>query len=235
MNRLTFLGGKLALATALLLGATGIASAALIDDFSTDQAQLVQLGNVPGTISSSQSGSGILGGWRDLAVTIPGADGPATQQAARAGVSLGSLNIGNDPGVSSIVTVVWDGAGVGGAAAGLGADGNLSTAIAILVSVISADLNVTIDFTLTDNSNVVSTASKTVAAGPVTFALGDFSGGADWSQLRSIMMSVQGPAAYDVQIDLVEGSDVPEPATILLSGAALLALGLMRRRSAKRA
>ncbi len=233
MNRLTFLGSKLVLAAALLLGVTGIASATLIDDFSTNQAQLVQPGNIPGTVSSSVSGSGILGDWRDLSLTIPGAEGPATEQSARAGVSLGSLNIGNDPGVSSIVTVAWDGAGVGAGAAGLGADGDLSTAIAILVNVISADQDVTIDFDLTDVNNVVASASKTVSAGLVNFAKSDFTGLADWSQLRSIVMTVNGPAAYDVQIELVEASDVPEPATLFLSGGVLLALGLFRKRFAK--
>jgi hypothetical protein len=233
MNRLTFLGGKLALAAALLLGVTGIASATLIDDFSTDQASIVRVGSDAGTTTTSVTGPGIIGDWRDLSVTIPGAAGEPTLQEAEAGVSFGSLNIGNDPGVSSIVTVAWDGAGVGAGASGLGAAGDLSTAIAILVNVISADLNVTIDFDLTDVNDAVSSASKTVSAGLVNFAKGDFSGSADWSQLRSIVMTVNGPAAYDVQIELVEGSDVPEPATLFLSGGVLLALGLFRKRFAK--
>lgn len=233
MNRLTFFGGKLALAAALLLGVTGIASATLIDDFSTDQARLVLEAATAGTLSSSVSGPGILGDWRDLTITTPGLDGGPTDQDVRAGVSFGSLNIANDPGVSSIVTVAWDGAGVGAGAAGLGAAGDLSTSIAILANVISADLNVTIDFDLTDVNNVVSNASKTVSAGLVTFAKSDFTGLADWSQLRSIVMTVNGPAAYDVQIELVEGSDVPEPATLFLSGGVLLALGLFRKRFAK--
>lgn len=232
MKKFTIFGGKLALAATLLLGINGVASATIIDTFETAQAQITR--TTAGTTTTSQSGTGILGGWRDISLTIPAADGPAPTNAARVEVAGGVLNVGNDPFVTSVVEIAWDGQGVGGAATGLGLDGDLSSAIAILVEVLFADQSVTIEFDLTDVDGGFSTASKTASTGVVTFGTADFGpvgmgASADWSKLKSIVMRIEGPAAYDIVIDIVE-TEIPEPSTMLLSGAALLALGLLRKR-----
>lgn len=226
MKKLTFFGGKLALAAALLLGISGVASATVIDDFSTPQA-LQQI--TSGSSTSEVGGAGILGGYRDITISIPSPDGATPTNAARVEVANGVLSVGNDPFVSSVVEVLWNGQG----ATGLGAAGNLSDAISIVVQVLFADLNITVDFELVDTANNVATASQTVLAqsGILTFNLGSFGGDpVDTSSLKSIKMTITGPAAYDIVVDMVDTSQVPEPSTMLLSGAALLALGLLRKR-----
>jgi hypothetical protein len=230
MKKLTIFGGKLALAAALLLGISSTASATLIDNFSTSQGILdVTNGE---TDWSTASGPGILGGHRDITISGAAADGDLDGfvPLATAQVSGGQLRVSNTSQISSVVTVAWDGAGYEGAAAGLGAAGDLSTAIAIVVSVTSIDQPLTIEFIMTEGLNTATASALVSTTGQIVFGLGSFVGDAiNFASVDSIKMVIEGPAAYDVDIDIVETA-VPEPSTMLLSGAALLALGLLRKR-----
>jgi hypothetical protein len=231
MKKLTLLGGKLALAAAMFLGISSIASATVIDDFSTVQA-LQEI--TSGSSTSEVGGPGILGGYRDITITIPAPDGATPTNAARVEVANGVLSVGNDPFVTSVVEVLWNGQG----STGLGAAGDLSDSIAIVVQVLFADLNITIDFELVDTGDNVATASQTILAesGVLSFNLGSFAGDpVDTSALKSIKMTISGPSAYDIVVDMVDTTPIPEPSTMLLSGFALLALGLLRKRAGAKA
>lgn len=225
---------KLAIAASLVFGLAGAASATLIDDFSTAQPEMV-VGSGQ-TDFNTASGAGILGGHRDITISVPsGADDPVSEPRAFVRVSGGLLRIANDPNTVSTITVAWDGEGYGGAASGLGSAGNLSGIIAVIVQVTFADLQSSVEFELKDTSNNVATAFRVIDAGQGNYFLpfSSFTGDpVDLSNLFSVVMRVTGQDAFDINIDLIEGSPIPEPSTMLLSAAALLALGFFRRRRA---
>lgn len=224
----------LAIATILVFGLTTNTSAAIIDDFTDAQPALVTGGGVE---TSEICGGSMLGGCRTITVTAAASSGPSTSSSV--GVESGFLSIDNGVGISSIIEVVWAGAG----AAGLAPAGDLSSTIAIVVEVFFADLGMTIDFQLEDYSGNTATHSLNIAStqlpptGPVQylFSLGSFisaPGATDLSDLKSVKMTITGPDAYDAAITFVDTTAVPEPTTWMLSGLALLGLGLMRRRRA---
>lgn len=235
MNTFFSFGQKVAAVIFVVALMVAPASATLIDDFSTDQDTIVL---TTGTDTNTASGAGILGGYRDITLSILVAPDNGALPQATAGVAGGTLNISNGFDLTSETVVAWDGEGVGGAALGLGAAGDLSTSFAILVNVVFADLGADIEFELTDAANNVATASQSIGPGSgiYSFGFGSFVGDSiDTSALKAIKMTITGPAAFDLQVDIVETA-VPEPSTMLLSGLALLALGgLARRRSAKKA
>lgn len=223
----------LAIATILVFGLTTNTSATVIDDFTDAQAALVTSGGVE---SSEVCGGSMLGGCRSITVTAAASSGPSTASSAE--VESGFLSIDNGVGISSIVEVLW--AGVGGA--GLVPAGDLSSTIAIVVEVFFADLGMTIDFALEDYSGNTATKSLDIAStqfpGPTGavqyfFNLGSFisaPGATDLGDLKSVKMTISGDDAYDAAITFVDTTAIPEPATWMLSGLALIGLGLLRRR-----
>jgi len=86
------------------LAVCGASNAALlIDDFSVNQGPLSIFS---GTSSSGIFSSGLLGGARDISLTITTPNGP---NVATAVVANGTLDFSNAVGVASIMTVIWDG------------------------------------------------------------------------------------------------------------------------------
>jgi len=235
MKLLTTFGAKLgtlALATIFTVAFTVNASATLIDDFETDQTELVA--NTGMTVSSTVSGLGIIGGYRDITIAVPAAADTLDEPQARVRVSGGLLRIANDPGTVSLATIAWDGQGFGENAVGLGSAGNLDNSFGVLVQVIFADLSNSIEFELIDTLGHSAKSIKNLGAGPGLYLMpfASFVGDSvDTSSLFAIIMRVEGDSGLDINIDLVQ-SAVPEPSTMLLSAAALLALGFFRKRRA---
>ncbi|MCW5962443.1 MAG: PEP-CTERM sorting domain-containing protein [Bryobacterales bacterium] len=240
MNISKILGGglaKLALALTLAIGLAGSASATIIDDFTFDQALLSTTG---GTVSSEVCGGPMLGGCRDITITAAAADNGASPTSS-ASVLGGFLNISNDFEITSTVTVGWDGPGIPGP--GLAPPANFTTSLAIVVQVFFADLGMDIEIELMDGGGNTATRSLAIAStqvpptGPINYSF-DFAsftsapGALDLSDITSVRMIINGPAAYDARISFVDTTPIPEPGTMLLSAVALLGLGLLRRRAA---
>ncbi len=228
---------KLAMAATLVFGLAGTASATIIDDFSDNQAVLTTTG---GTVSSEVCGGSMLGGCRDITIVAAVAAG-GTNPTSSASVAGGFLNIANDSGIASTVTVGWDGPGIPGT--GLAPAADFTASIGILVQVFFTDLGMNITMELGDGTNLatrtlaIPSTEIPVATGPVNylFKLSDFvsaPGAVDLANLTSVRMIVSGNNAYDANISFVDTTPIPEPSTMLLSAAALLALGFFRRRRA---
>ena len=116
--------------------------------------------------------------------------------------SGGRLIVSNGDSVISSTTVTWDGVDVAGVAPGLNIDltrGGRDSAFVIDIS--SIDLNASLTLRVEDNSGSVSTLQKTApAAGEQLFPYGDFSGNADFTDVKSISLVGTGPAALDFTI-----------------------------------
>lgn len=202
------------------------ASATLIDSFNDGEGIVQQLGI--GATTGVQVGTEILGGQREITVDVTASGSPVL--GARAVVTNGFLSVSNDSGVASTTTVLWNG---GGSLGGVDLTaGGLN--IALIISVLENDLSSTISVSILDSNSVWSTVVAGVAPntvnGVLNFAFGDFTN--DLTSVNAVKLVVSGPANLDIKLDFVDGSQVPEPATLLLSAGALLALGLMRRRRA---
>lgn len=89
---------------ASFLAVCGASNAALlIDDFSVNQ---TLLSVISGTVSSSVSSSSILGGTRNISLTVTTENSP---NPATAVVANGTLDFSNSVGVSSTLTIIYDG------------------------------------------------------------------------------------------------------------------------------
>jgi hypothetical protein len=87
--------------------ATGPAWAITIDDFTTSQATQTLIYPADTTSSSSVSGTGILGGERDIEVDLTG--GSTVGNSISAGVAGGIFSQSQDATISGISRIVWDG------------------------------------------------------------------------------------------------------------------------------
>ena len=101
--------------------ATGVSSAAalgggtpvVIDDFSTSQSPRSAMAPAPAAASGFENGAGIIGGQREAIVSLTsGAIGSADVD-----VSGGALGLLVDGGVTSTLTLTWDGSGDAGSSA----------------------------------------------------------------------------------------------------------------------
>lgn len=214
---------------------TNAASAAvLIDSFDTDQAVLTVNSGVTSASSSVFSAGGdILGGWRDILIEYQSGTGDSTAK-----VENGALSVSNEAGVppnSSMTTVTWDGAGVGGLG---GVDLTGMSAFGILVDVLQSDLGGTLMLTIVDtdaDSDTLSIILPEVTFGTpeqFLFAFAGFSPAVNLTAVDSIALKVTGPAALDLSVDIIETA-VPEPTSMILLGTALLGLGIRRRYAKK--
>ncbi len=213
----------------------------VIDLFTDDQAILSAVGT---TVSSSATGTSIIGGERDIQVTA------GTKVKAEVEVAYGELNIasnlagynGNTDALSTIayeVVVQWD--GLDGSSA-LDEDGlggmDLTGLSGFLVEVLSSDGfgTFTVQITDTDGNtySMVYPIIEVDASSPVSFfiAFSDFAG-LDFSDIGSIQLTVNGTGNTDIRIASIEA--VPEPSGLALMSLALVALaGIGRfKRAAK--
>lgn len=220
--RLLFCGTCISLG--VLLACAEGAGALPIDDFSTAQTTLVML--TPGTSSSQVSGAGILGGERDMFVTLdPGsALGSVTSLTVGGGGDLNHWQMFGSLGTSLIV---WDGpddapaidyTGLGGLDfTSSGSQDRLE--IPLLFNNLSAPLVLT---AYTDANNF-STATVALPGGvpPLTDLIvlyTDFVdagplGGANFTNIGAFSLFIDGSSIPALDVESAGISAIPEPAT----------------------
>ncbi|GAA5160628.1 PEP-CTERM sorting domain-containing protein [Viridibacterium curvum] len=223
--------------TLKLLGAAAVtamsfnANAVLvIDSFTTPQ------GNTPATaiydsvsdftaVSNEVAAAEALGGYRELIIDKTGGD-PDTNATIK--VAAGKLQYGNEPGVTSVGTVRWDG-GLG--ASSLGGLDLTSYGNTFIVNVTFLDLASGFDITLKayTGAAVSSYTFHGDAIGQYGVNFSNLLGAADLTSITALEMVITGSAGLDLSVD---SADIPEPASLALVGLSLLGLGALRRRQA---
>lgn len=229
-------------------GAVGLSAApVLIDNFNTSQFLQVGPGGsnpLPG-FNSVATGANAIGGFRSVELTRTVGSGIANVDANISEPSILSYSTGAS--VVSSLLIWWDGDS--------GATLNFTnysvdltgggTNTGILISNRS-DLVVSVDLRLyTDASNYSTASFTTPGLGtlvPFTQTFLPFASfvptgsGATLTNITAVLMSMSGPASFDLQMDFLEATNpIPEPMSALLIGGALLGLGVWgRRRSVTR-
>jgi len=224
MKRLTLLLPVLALASTT-------ASAVVIDNFDTGNTNITR--NSVGTSTDTANGNpaDIIGNDRDASLTYISGELDASAQA---NPPTGRFSWSNAAGVTSSASLVWDD-GAGGLGGVDLTEGGLSDAI--LMELVTIDLDVQLTFTVEDTQGGSSSRTLTgLTPGELKFAYASFTGTANFTDVNRISLLFEGPANVDATIDLVSTSQlVPEPASVLLFGVGLTALGgAMRRRRGRR-
>lgn len=239
-----FLGlGALTAALAAVLSAPATA-AFVIDDFT-------KVGGATNPISRTSTGSvstsataptaNIVGGVRD--VTLNQTVNPfSLKSEVEILTGPGALSVSNAPTTDSTVTLRYD--GVAGPGSGdLNADftdgGTLNV---IRFGVLFDDLGFTIRVTVFDGTTT-RTVSKTapivnplnVSGVPVDFNFSEFVG-VDFTSVNTFQVELDSLNSSDYIIDYIVTTAVPEPASIGMAAAGLVAVGgFARRRFAKKA
>ncbi len=237
MNKLRFLGSKIFLATALLVAFTGLVSATPILSFSSVDGASIAF---TGATNTFQFMPGI--GGMDFRVTLNNADWPGgtnsligylgdvngTWTIANTGdpaavSGTGTMTLYNPTQTASLTgDLQWLSIGSVGVGGTINVGGSLNFFNLVLSGV---------------DANLQKLADAGGAKASVTFQT--FNGGGILApdgpeECTGLIGQVRCDANTDASYSGTLEAQVPEPSTILLSGAALLALGLMRRRGAKR-
>jgi hypothetical protein len=228
------------LMAAVLVVASFTSSASLIaviDDFSTAQGPLTVAAGE--TAFSSVTGTGILGGERDLAITN---FVDSFNQGASVNVAADNLFFSSGSGNESQFTIQWD--GVDGSAAinpfGLGGLNLGSGAITFITSIVEADLNAFFDVTFWSGAQGTSETVElpipgVQAPGRDAFFSSTLFTATDFTNIGAIQVrgNIISPdtgdrvRAYDLQLS--EVTAVSAPATLAMSALALGGLLLRRR------
>ncbi len=225
-------GTYVALAGLGLLAGTGRAGALVIDDFSTDQT-VILIGGAPDSTSSQISGPGILGGERDMEMTLLSSMGIVMA------ASGGTLNYAHAATTTGTGLIVWD--GPDGAATldpiGLGgidftAGGEDKIAIPLLVSSLAAPMILTAytdaanysTATLPLPGNVPPQARLSVLFTNFVAAGGT---GADFTNIGAFSLYIDGSLTQGLVAEIE--SMVPEPSTATLLLFGILGIVTIRR------
>jgi hypothetical protein len=197
-------------------------------------------GKTTGRFIGTQSGSGILGGERDVAFTISKHTIP--ERSAIAQVTDGDFLLDLGPGVKTTALITWNGADVinnKGKLVPVGLNTNLTQGgldtFKLGIELIDQFANLT--FTVTDRKKQVSTLTKTgLQAGNQFFEFKDFIGNADFKDVYAVKLFIDTPMSADLQLNFLQSAKkVPEPLTILGSIAALGFGAAFRRKYQKKA
>jgi len=224
MKRLNLLLPVLALASTT-------ASAVVIDNFDTGNTNITRTSVGTSTDTANGNPADIIGNDRDASLTYISGELDASAQA---NPPTGRFSWSNAAGVTSSASLVWDD-GAGGLGGVDLTEGGLSDAI--LMELVTIDLDVQLTFTVEDTQGGSSSRTLTgLTPGELKFAYASFTGTANFTDVNRISLLFEGPANVDATIDLVSTSQlVPEPASVLLFGVGLTALGgAMRRRRGRR-
>lgn len=252
MNKLL----KLAVAAASAAICFTAQAEAVLDDFSQAQTKIQTDVNNSGELwGTSAFSNSILGNYRDISVEkLTGANNNDVGTVS-AVVAQGIYSFSTEADVYAVGKIVWD--GINNAQFGVDKDTGLGNKNLVVVgnsfqlSVVSADLGFPFQIDVYTSSTQYS-SFKTFALGPGTFQIPfvcfvvnvcpsavlttGAGGAADFTKVNAIVATVNvagSTNSVDLRLDNVV--TVPEPASLGLVGAAILGLGLARRRSSKAA
>lgn len=166
------------------------------------------------TDSDSQTGLAVIGGRRDVTLTLDVANPAHAQGTAEvADVTPDHyLSYSNDAGVESVLLLEYPILTNSGATVDMIAANCFSLQIEFLIS----DLGSAITFQVDDGGGGSDSVTKNAIAGPNTFVFGfnEFVG-VDFSDVAYISLMIDGVSEGDYRIDSLECGVVPEPMTML--------------------
>lgn len=228
------------LATSLALAYGLSAATIIIDHFDETQAVSVSGGaGNPVTAESNSAAAGAIGGFRDIKLTRTLGAGTAN---ASSNTIASVFRISTDDDADADVFMFWDGGndttfsptGLGGVDL---TSGGLNDRIKVGLR---SDLVVTLTLTVyTNGTNYLTRSFSSPGGGtglPFTtldllFSSFTATGSPSFGSVGGITLAFAGPQSFDMQMEILDSdSGVPEPATLTLIGAGLLALGIARKK-----
>ena len=232
------------IAAALALACAGSAQAIIIDSFATSQSLSLAYPPVGTSTSSSVSGTGILGGERDMMISLMG--GVIAGNGISSVAGGGYYSYSQDATIKGRGEIQWDGADGSLALNPIGLGGINLTAGGIdslVLGVISDDVPVNV--TISVYSSAGNASSRTLMlpgqineATTYSFKYSDFSAflgsGADFANVGAITLKTgSSSTAPDLVFNFLATSEpatVPEPGTVGLLSLGVAAFGLVARR-----
>ncbi|MCL4782333.1 MAG: PEP-CTERM sorting domain-containing protein [Bryobacterales bacterium] len=238
MNKLKLFGSKVLLATSLLIASTALATATPILSFSSVDGASIAF---TGADNSFQFMPGV--GGIDFRVTLSNADWPGGMNSligylgdvngswtiANTGdpaavTGTGTLTLYNSTQTASVSgDLQWLSIGSAGVGGTINVGGTLNF-FNLVLSGVDANLQKLAEA----GGAKVAVTFQTLSGGGVLAPDGP-------EECTGLIGQVRCDANTSASYSGILESEVPEPSTILLSGVALLALGLMRKRGSKRA
>ena len=241
MTRATRLAATLAVPAIFGICGPAWSNTIVIDDFDTGSLNVSIPDGAAGPNSGGVACAGCVGGARHVSVARTDlTDGAIALEVNPAGFAAGWFLYSNEFGVDSQAIVLWDGGTDATNDHGLALD--LTGAGGGIAVELESDIAVTYTFTVFSNSGArSSTASLSLSSalrdadltnGGVLSILtaASFVGDVDFSNIQSIVMTIDGNPSFDTAIRFVEYR-LPEPGALAMLGLGLLGVaGFSRNR-----